>query len=260
MKSITLHLAIFTFSIFGLSCLAQAQSPALPDEAQLKPGQCYSLPDSKNYLESITARATTSQRLIQEIGEQKFSSLKDTNSVNYYFCKVRCKNISGEMDSFWATHSDDPDHFSDMNGFLCAGVSIEQVQIVGSIYGPRPVVRPYWAFDAALPEMKAWLKDTKFSLGEETFGAKMAPLRTTLNYIAAAYVSSSAPLFKEAGMTLSHFADGTPEGDAALLGYAAKLAEADWNIGTTAASSDYFVAMMIKTHGRFLEFPPLKYN
>lgn len=258
LKTSPFHLfsAVLTAFIFASGPSAHAQETALPNEASLKPGQCYSLPDSKNYLESIKARASASQRTISEIGEQKISELKDTDATNYYFCRVKCKNMRGEMDSFWATHSDSPAHFSDMNGFLCAGVSIENVQIVGSIYGPRPVVRPYWAFDTGLAEMKIWLRSTNYSLSSSEFQAKMAPLRVTLNYIAAAYVSSTSPLLKEAGLTLSHFADATPEGDSALVKYASQLAAQNWQLATNYASADFYVANMIKTHGRFLEFPP----
>lgn len=231
-----------------------AQQVTFPNEETMKPGQCYSLPDSKKYLDALIQHPNAS--VILEIGPEKISRVHDTATTDYFFCKLKCKDTSGHINTLWATHSDNSANHADMNGFLCAGVRVENKQIVGSIYGPQPVIYSFWSFDTSLPEVREWLLTSQYQMNSEDFQEKLVPLRTTMNYIAAAYITSTSAVMKEAGMTLSRFAEGTPEGTSALINYAAQLAQKKWILETNYTSSDFFVANMIKTHGRFLEFAP----
>lgn len=224
------------------------------DDSSLMPGQCYSLPDSKNYLESLKARPSSFTTIISEIGQERFQKIQDSSFEKYYFCKIRCKNQSGTVDSFWLTQSDSPGHLSDMNGFLCAGVSIENVQIVGSIYGPQPVIATYWAFETDFPEAHAWLAKTNFSLTPADYQKKFLLMRATFNQIAAAYTISSSADLKSAGLTLSKLVDGSSEGNALLRTYLNTMHDHNWNFRINYSSVDSIVLSNIKIYGRFLEY------
>jgi hypothetical protein len=156
-----------SIALFFISVTTKAQTQKTPDESQLRPGQCYSLPDSKIYLENLKTRPDFYTQTMNEIGTAQLANLQNTDSVNYYFCQAKCKNQQGQIEKLWTTLSDLTSHFSDMNGFLCTGVSIENVQIVGSIYGPQPVIKPYWAFEKNLIQTAEWLRKINFKLSSD---------------------------------------------------------------------------------------------
>lgn len=240
-----------------VSIAVSAQAQKAPDESQLQAGQCYSLPESKMYLENLQTKPGSYSKMINEIGPEKVAGLKDTDSTNYYFCQVKCKNKKGLMDTMWTTLSDSTSRFSDMNGFLCAGVSIENVQIVGSIYGPQPVINVYWAFESQLSEPYEWIRSINFKLSVSEFKTKMVALRVNLNYIAASYITSTSPVLMSSAQTLSLFANGTGEGDAALIKYVTQLAAENWSPqNVTLGSAEYFTITALKSQARFVEFAP----
>ncbi len=240
-----------------ISISANAQSQKVPDESKLRAGQCYSLPDSKVYLENLQTKPGSYSKMISELGSEKIANLKNTESKNYYFCQVKCKNQTGSMETFWTTLSDSTARFSDMNGFLCAGITIENVQIVGSIYGPQPVIQTYWAFEHNLTETVDWLRKINFKLSQDEYSSMLSTLRSTLNYIAASYITSSSPMLISSGQTLSHFADGTSDGNLALHEYVAELTRENWAPQKMVlGSADYFTFTALNSQARFVEFAP----
>jgi len=247
--------SVFAFTLFATVLLAQAQKS--PEESQLRAGQCYSIPDSKTYLKSLQANPGAYPKMISELGSEKIANLQNTDSTNYYFCQVKCKNLTGLMETFWTTLSDSTARFSDMNGFLCSQVTIENVQIVGSIYGPQPVIHSFWAFESNLPETYQWLRKIDFKLPLNEFNIQLKSLRITLNYIASSYMTSTSPVLKRAGETLSHFADGTDQGDLSLIKYVLALAETNWSLlKLTPGTEDYFTFLALNPHARFVEYGP----
>lgn len=242
-----------------ISDSASAQSQKAPNESLLQAGQCYSLPESKTYLDNLKAKPGSYSKMISELGSEKIANLQNTDSTNYYFCQVKCKNQTGSMETFWTTLSDSTARFSDMNGFLCAGISIENVQIVGSIYGPQPVIQTYWAFENNLIEPAHWLRKINFKLPQNTYTSMLNSLRTTLNYIAASYITSTSPVLISSGQTLSHFADGSSEGDLALRNYVVELARENWAPQKmVVGSADFFTFTALNSQARFVEFAPSK--
>ena len=247
--------SLFALTLFAICQQAQAQKS--PEESLLSTGQCYSVPDSKTYLESLQAKPGSYPKMISELGSEKLASLQNSDSTNYYFCQVKCKNQTGLMDTFWTTLSDSTARFSDMNGFLCSQVTIENVQIVGSIYGPQPVIHSYWAFESNLPEAHLWLRQIHFKLPMDEYKSKLKSLRTTLNYIAASYMTSTSPVLMSSGQMLSHFADGSADGDLALLKYVVELARGNWSPDKMPlGSAEYFTFTALKAHARFVEYAP----
>jgi hypothetical protein len=240
-----------------ISVSANAQSQKAPDESQLLAGQCYSLPESKTYLDNLKTKPSSYSKMISELGSEKIANLQNTDSTNYYFCQVKCKNQSGSMETFWTTLSDSTARFSDMNGFLCVGISIENVQIVGSIYGPKPVIQTYWAFEHNLIETADWLRKINFKLPQDEFTSMLNSLRTTLKYIADSYITSTSPILISSGQRLSHFADGTSEGNLALRKYVVELARENWAPQKMVlGSTDYFTFTALNSQARFVEFAP----
>lgn len=258
MKTHLLINKIISTILICFSISVSAQSQKIPDESQLQVGQCYSLPESKMYLENLQSKPGSYSKMISEIGSEKVAGLKNTESTNFYFCQVRCKNKNGLMDTLWTTLSDSTSRFSDMNGFLCAGVSIENVQIVGSIYGPQPVINTYWAFESLPSEPYEWIRSINFKLSASEFKNKMAVLRTNLNYIAASYITSTSPVLMSSAQALSFFANGTSEGEAALVKYVSGLAAENWSPQNVAmGSAEYFTITALKSQARFVEFAPV---
>jgi hypothetical protein len=82
-------------------------------------------------------------------------------------------------------------------------------------------------------------------------------LQTTLNYIAAAYITSTSPELISSGQILSHFADGTSEGTLALRKYVVELARENWSPQKiTLGSAEYFTFTALNSQVRFVEFAP----
>jgi len=241
-------------TIIGSGFSLQALAQKLPDDSQLAAGQCYSLPDSKNYLLSLKAKPESNTNTIKEIGADQIKNLNDTDNENFYFCKVQCKRNSGAMQALWITQSDSPSRFSQMDGFLCAGVSIENVQIVGSVYGLQPVVRDFSGYDSAFPEIHQWLKNEKFILDTATYNKKFIEFRMTFNKVAAVYVMADSAALKEAALLMSKMVDGSAEGEILLKNYVAKLIVSNWQFKIDFQNAESIVQNMLKINGRFLEY------
>lgn len=250
-------LAIFATMLPVIMLISlQAQAQKLPDDSQLAAGQCYSLPDSKNYLSSLKAKPESYTKTIQEIGMDKIKNLNDSENENYYFCRVSCKSRSGIMGSVWITQSDSPSRFSQMDGFSCAGVTVENVQIVGSVYGLQPVVRDFSGYDSSFTEIHQWMKSEKFILDTQTYNQKFNELRATFYKVAAVYVMADSQALKEAALIMSKMVDGSEEGHTLLKSYVTKLSAQSWQFKVDFQSAEYFVQNMLKLNGRFLEYSP----
>ena len=245
-------LPAFLLSALGAVDLAQAQK--LPNDSQLAAGQCYSLPDSKNYLSALKSKPDSYSKTVQEIGPEKIKNLIDTDNENYYFCQVRCKNRSGDMGSVWITQSDSPSRFSQMEGFSCAGVTVENVQIVGSVYGLQPVVRDFAGYDSSFAEIHQWLKNENFILDTATYNQKFSEFRLIFNKVAAVYVMADSQALKEAALIMSKMVDGSAEGQLLLKSYVTKLAQNHWQFKIDFQNAESIVQNMLKLNGRFLEY------
>lgn len=242
----------WAFLFLSLSSVFTFSATKLP---VLKNGQCYADPDSKNYLVGLKASTNSSyDRIKSEIGLDKLQSLRDTPDKNYYFCQLTCLSDTGKPQQIWVTQSDSPAQFANMNGFLCAGVSIENVQIVGSIYGPQPVVSPFISYETDFPEVHQWLQKIGFTLNQLEYETKFAEMQKNLEKVALAYVQSSSPLLQDAGVQLWEIANKSEVGQKILSEKLDKLTHNNWKIELNSSSPDYYIEIMLKQWGRFLDY------
>ncbi len=223
--------------------------------AKLEPGQCISDPMTKNYLQSIKATKNgTYNQMISEIGVEKMLSLKDTATVQHYFCQVTCANAEGVLEKIWITQSDNVSNFANMNGFLCHSVSIEDVVIVGSIKSPQPVATPFYSFNTPFPELHKWLKNSKFMLSQAATQAHWQSFQKNADTVAIAYINSRAPVLMQAGSQLWEIAHQTEVGQLNLKEKLKQYAEIDWQMAQDFQNPDFLVFNTLRIFGRFLQY------
>ncbi|MFN8847577.1 MAG: hypothetical protein ACK5V3_00365 [Bdellovibrionales bacterium] len=248
---------LFKFSIlvylFPLFTLLQA-SPIL------QPGECKSNPDDKVYLASLKSNSGFHfNRIRQEIGESRIDNLTNTETRHFYFCRVQCADVQSNHHYIWVQVSDSVSRSMDMQGFLCPQVSIENVQIVGSIWGPQPVVKKFEAITSSFFEIHDWLKMTNFQLSPSQTQSKLSSALINFQQVGVAFVNSSSPVLKSAGSQLLEISAQTPNGKKLLLDYVNILNQKNWEFEAQYSETDYFVFNMIKTHARFLQYSHLDF-
>ncbi len=221
----------------------------------LQPGQCISDPLSKNYL--VNVRSSTSgafDKMIAEIGIERFKSLRDSQTEQFYFCQATCANARGQLEKVWITQSDNPSNFANMNGFLCHSVTIEKVVIVGSITSPQPVATVFEAFNSQIPELHKWLRASDFRLSVEATNEQWRVFEKTADNIAVTFVNSGSVIFAQAGAEIWEIAHRTERGKLLLEEKMKLYTSADWQLPQEFHNPDYFVYNTIKTFGRFLQY------
>jgi hypothetical protein len=247
-----LHLLPIVFSL-GFSPLGKAA----PD---LLTGECVSEPDKKVYLASL--QADSHQRfnsIRQAIGEARLVSLKNTDSQHYYFCRILCTDSSLIQNPIWVQMSDSTSRAMDMQGFLCPMVSIENVHIVGSIWGPQPVVRKFEALTSNLFEVHQWLKSSGFLLSPSQVESRLKTARTSFQQVGLAFIKSNSEVLIAAGAQLLEISALTPKGKNLILNHVKTLNDKNWELETQYSNSDYFVQNMLRTHARYLQYSNLNF-
>ncbi len=243
----------FLLSFIMLSIVV-SQAYAGTSFPALRSGQCYSNPDSKNYLAGLKSGSNYYNSIVSDVGANRFEKLSDNSEVHNYFCQITCMGQDSQLMTKWVLHQDNPAHFSDMNGFVCHGVGIENVQIVGSIYGPQPVVTSFWAFETDYPELRSWLKATKFRLSPRESEARWTELSKAFVTIGVAYYNTQTPMFVESGRQILEISARTPEGKSLAKTYISILTKQDWSFDNKQSSVQGLVFMNLKAMGRFLEY------
>lgn len=236
-----------------ISVVIMAAQPARSAQG-LAIGECLANPDSKIYLTAAQGSASLQEKLIQDLGKDRFFALVNTADQHFYFCSVECRMSESQQISIWVIHRDRPEHFSDMNGFLCKGVVIENVNIVGSIYGPKPVPYPFWSFESGSDEIQERLARMVFRLSSDQEQYFRFRMRKALREIVPAYLASSATFLKEAGVKLNEIDQQSDQGQALEKAALKILIENHWQIHLLPVDPDYYVHLAIKTYGRFLEY------
>ncbi len=245
------YIFVLSVSLLSIQVLGATVLPIL------SAGQCYSDPDSKNYLASLKSGTSYYQAISKDIGPERLSKLVNTTEINYYFCRVTCQDQKAQQSSKWVLLQDNPRHFSDMNGFLCAGVDIQNVQIVGSIYGPQPVVSSYYAFNTDFPELRDWLKVSGYRLSKSEIQQRWPELSRNLNSIINSYMTTGSPVFAEAGRQLWEISSQSAEGKVMLKKYIEQLAANKWKVEMSPLSAEALVSINLKMFARYLEYGDL---
>lgn len=221
----------------------------------LFPGECVSNPDHKVYLGAL--KRNNASNIRQEIGADRIDSLENSDQNQYYFCRVTCLGPQSQEHRLWVLLSEPASRHNDMQGFQCPHVSIQNVQIVGSIWGPQPVVAKFEAFSTHLFEIHSWLKSTGFQLSDEELNRRLTLLRPTLHQVGLAYLQARSAVLNEAGVRLLEIAALTEKGRADLLNIVRELNSRNWEIQMDYTRADSFIANLIKVNGRFLQYSNL---
>lgn len=241
---------LVVFNLISSLALA-AQMPAL------SPGECAADPDAKIYFSSILANARAAyDRIKSEIGLERLATLQDTDSSQHYFCQITCQNRDGQNSTFWMAHSDSPSRAMDMNAFLCTGIRIENVQIVGSVYGPQPVIEKFKAVQSQAPEVHNWLIGQKFELTQIEYRQNFEELKKTLHQVSLAYLNSGSPVLRTAGVDLYDIAVESERGLILISEILVELREQNWVLEQNLMSPNYYVLNLFRVFGRFLEYMP----
>lgn len=244
--SFSLFLVLLTI---GLSA---APSP------KLSPLECVGNPDQKIYLASLRNTTSTGfKRIKNEIGLTKLQSAKDTETSHAYFCRITCQGPSGEDSAFWVSLTDQVSRHNDMQGFQCPHIEIKNVPIVGSIWGPQPVVSKFSAVKSPLPEVRDWLKSLNYQLSENDLKNLMPAFREILSEVGLAYLKSLSTPLIEAGAELLAMSTNSLEAQENVLKVVVRLNEKNWQTKPNFLDPNYFVEVIFITHGRFLMYTPM---
>lgn len=236
-------------SFFAFSNWALAKFP------ELKPGLCYTDPESKVYLSNLRESSSANlNRIRSEIGIEKLQSLNDTEGLKYYFCRATCQDQNGIEETLWITQSNSPTLAPDMNEFLCYGVQIESAHIVGSLFGPKPVSYSFPAYQTNISEIHAWLKDRQFAISSFDFAIQFSEFQKEVYKSSQSYSQSNSLVLLEAANILSQIANLTPHGEKYLRQTVLRLAKDNWQIRPDANNPNFYVEIIIKQIGRFLEY------
>ena|GEM_PF-4972894 len=216
-------------------------------------GSCSAEPASKVYLSDLSADLNSHSQLVTQIGKAKILGLKDSVNEHFFFCRLNCQ-IDTLASEIWVTLSDDPVHFADLSGFLCPGVSIETVVIVGDITGPAPVVHPFSPLSSTLEEVSQWLIHSHFqasALESQEIWQKVSPILTEAG---RAYFQADSLNLNQAGAKLIEIANRTSQGCLELQNVKTALDNLSWRPQLNPKDSNSFVELLIATAGRELRF------
>lgn len=212
---------------------------------QLTDGQCFADPETKIYLSNVKQSATGNFRDLK--GQINVTKLENTESTEYYFCRVTCL-LNSRYTAFWTTLTDSPNRHNDDNAFICQGITMEMVNIPGtSLSTLGPVVHNFSAFD--LQEVFPRLKEVNYKMPADTKAELDRQTFTNFAQISKAYMTSTMPAMIEAGKILDQIAYQKTGYKAALDKYVLMLKNNNGQLKSD-YSKEYFVMLNILQHGR----------
>lgn len=213
----------------------------------LSDSQCFADPDTKIYLLNVQASATGNYRELKN--QINVSKLENTASTEYYFCRVTC-SLNNRYAAFWTTLTDTPSRHNADNGFICQGVSMEQVKIPGtSLTTLGPVVQKISAF--SMNEILPRLKEVNYKLSPSVKAELDSNSFKNFAIVGKAYMNSTMPAMIEAGKVMDQIAYQKTGYKAQLDKYVLMLKNNNAQIKGD-FSTDYFVMLNILQHGRHL--------
>lgn len=213
----------------------------------LNDAQCFADPDTKIYLSNVLQTSTGNfPELKSQINVNK---LQNTASTEYYFCRVTC-SLNNRYAAFWTTLTDAPNRHESDNGFICQGVTMEQVKIPGtSLTTLGPVVHNISAFD--LSEVVPRLRELNFKMSASTKAELDSNSFKNFAIVGKAYMSSTMPAMIDAGKILDQIAYQKTGHKAQLDKYVLMLKNNNGQIKGD-FSTDYFIMLNFLQHGRHL--------
>lgn len=193
---------LFTFSLL-LSFYSQAQVIDMnkylnPDISE---GQCYSQADSKIYLKDIKA-GTAGQNAISEIGVEKLKSLNNTDTESYFFCKVKCR-LNNNQHTFWNMQKDKNENFQNLQGFVCHGLEISDVDLSPTLSIKTTIAKPFEAANSSYSDVRNYLKSLSYKLPLTLQREYINRFKSNVNLVSSAYINSQNAELAAAGRYLS---------------------------------------------------------
>lgn len=168
---------------------------------EISEGQCYSIADSKIYLKDIKS-GTVSPQSIQEIGKETLRLLSNSETESYFFCKVQCR-LNNSQHTFWNMQKDKNENFKSMQGFVCHGLEISDVDLSPTLSIKTTIAKPFEAANSSQIDVRNYLKNISYKLPMSLQAEYTAKFKLNVNLVASAYISSQNPELVAAGKYLS---------------------------------------------------------
>lgn len=254
MRKLTANLSSLSilFSFFMAASTVWGQFTDIK-QIRLSEGQCYTNPTSKVYLNNLKGAdaALKIPSLSQAID---LSRLNNSAQKEYYFCQVTCM-LNNTTVNTWATHSDSAASHNDMNGFVCSGVSMQQVPIQGtSLTTFGPVIYTFSAFETNLGEVQTLMKSLNYKLSADLKATLNQKMNATFVQMGAAYLQANSQPMNTAGATLLHIGSQRGGYESLLKHYLDLLKKLNGKIPADYNSADYFVLSALQAQGKHLNY------
>lgn len=249
-KSFTLPL----FLIFQFSIAKAAPESASELMNKLEAGQCYSDPESKNYLQSVKPKPERYSVLVKAIGIEKINRLTDTYANKYYFCQVTCKDQNLHVSQTWVTLSESEGRLNQMEAFLCPSVQIENLSPDKPYATFLPVAKIFSSYNSSYPELHQWLLQTDFRIDTTTYEKYWEEAQPKLQTVAKDFMRTNNSNFIEAGVRLWEIASASEVGIQLLNDYVQRLNLQNWKSMAPPGSVDSLVEIYLISNLRFVSY------
>lgn len=203
MKTI-LPISTFLLVAYTSFSFSQVLNTKHLEEPLLQEGQCHTYTSAKVYLKDISERAR------EEIGIEKNSSIKNTQTESFFFCKIKC-HLNSQETSMWITRKDHNENFKNMSGFVCPGLNIQDVALSPTLTIKTTVATPYSAVQSDFPEVHAYLKSTSYKLKGTLASQLVLEFYRTLNIVRTSYAMANSSVFQDASVLLGRYSPEKPD-------------------------------------------------
>lgn len=166
----------------------------------LTEGQCHSVADSKVYLRNLK-EGNISPQTITEIGTTKINTLENTNEESFYFCKVKCR-LNNTLHTLWNTQKDRNENFKNMQGFVCLGLEVADVDFSSTLSIKTTIARTFEATNTLSSDIRSYLKSISYKLPTEVASSYLAKFKSHVNLVANSYIASQNKDLINAGQYL----------------------------------------------------------
>lgn len=251
MKSQSTHLIICVLAFLGLQLTPSLNLWA--KETTLPVNTCVIEPESKMYLNYVQKNSSASiTQLKNELGS-KYQSLQDNPTEQYYFCQATCQ-LNGTIFKKWITHRDNPQNFSNMDGFLCKYVEIRQVKISDNLSIPEIHKLNFSIFNSRLPELNEVLIQNKVLVSTAENINLILNYKKATQEIITAYLGTPLPAMQEAAIILARINADLPLMNNELQAYIQQLNKTQWATPKLEMTSDFLVKNALVMYGSFFQF------
>lgn len=248
-----IYLSLLLFCLNTTAQIIDMNKYLNPD---LSEGQCYSMADSKIYLKDIKS-GTVAQQTIIEIGAEKINPLNNTDTESYFFCKVKCR-LNNIQHTLWNMQKDKNENFQNIQGFVCQGLEISDVDLSPTLSIKTTIAKPFEAANSSSEDIRNYLKSITYRLPLTLKNDYIHRFKTSVNLVASAYINSQNAELSAAGRYLSTLNFTNEEESKKLIQEKVKeLSLVQWH--KTYEFTDFFkkdnlVNRFMIDNGKFFEF------